>query len=193
MVSSRARRNGGFTMLEMIVSFAILMVAFTILLPQWNRLRSSQECSQAAQQLSADIRRGASEALKLESYVVLDVTSVGYSVAIVPVTSAGNYSFASSWPYGTLIKRVNFRSDFPRCTIGNGASTRVLLGPKGWPVAAGSEPASATSAGVGTSSGILQAADSKGQFYRFTCTPGGNLTTYTVKLYTNGRVFVDTP
>lgn len=192
MVVGSLRRRG-FTLIELVVSFAILMITFMLVIPQFNRMRTQQQCNQAAQQMFGDIRRGAAEALKGETYVVVDVSSTGYSIAKVPVTNLGAYSFSSTAPYGTLIRSVSFATDFPRATISNGASTRILLGPKGWPVASGSEPSGASSAGVGTTSGILQATDGKGQFYRFTVYAGGTIPTYTVKVYTNGRVFVDSP
>ncbi|NDD28374.1 MAG: prepilin-type N-terminal cleavage/methylation domain-containing protein [Proteobacteria bacterium] len=194
-------RRGGFTLIELLVSVAVLMIAFMLILPNLNRLTSQQQCNQAAQRLFGDVRRAAAQALKAESLVVIDSTSTGYTISLVPETSLGNYSYASNtW---TVIKRVDFLADFPRVQISNGASTRVILGPKGWPVASGDTSTTltngATSAGLTTTASILQTADAgstnstnRGQFYRWTCTVG-TPTTYTVKLYTNGRIFVDTP
>jgi hypothetical protein len=180
---------------------AVLMIAFMIMLPNLNRMNSQQQCNQAAQGLFGDVRRAAAQALKSESLVVIDATSTGYTVSLVPETSLGNYTYASNtW---TVVKRVNFLTDFPRVQITNGASTRVILGPKGWPVAAGDTSTTltsgATSAGLTTTSSILQTSDSgstnatnRGQYYRWTCSVG-TPNTYTVKLYNNGRIFVDSP
>lgn len=202
VVGSKRRR--GFTLLELVVSFAILMITFTLVVPQFNRMRSQQQCNQAAHQMFGDIRRGAAEALKGETYVVVDVSSDGYVIARVPVTSTG-YSWSAlaaclntnNWSTDTsavkmLLKRVYFKYDFPRASVSSGASTRILLGPKGWPVASGSQPTEATTAGVSTTA-PLQATDGKGQYYRFTVSAGTGIPTYTVKVYTNGRVFVDSP
>lgn len=189
------RRGRGFTLIELIVSMAILSLLFVLVIPQYNRMRSQQQCNQAAQQLFADIRRGSQEALKGETYVVIDVQSTGYTVYRVPITSSGNYLFSLS-SFQTL-RRVDFAAEFPRCSITNGSSTRLLLGPKGWPVANGQEISAAAS--FATTSGTLQAnsstfgASNRGGFYRYTCSSGGSITTYTVKVYTNGRVFVDSP
>jgi prepilin-type N-terminal cleavage/methylation domain-containing protein len=178
-------RRRGFTLLELMVSISILMAAFVILLPRWNTIYSTQMCNQAAQQMASDIRRMSTESLKGETYCYLATTPTGYIVYRIPSTYS---SVVNNW---TILKNLDFKREFGRVSFSFGGNTAILIGPKGWPVAAGSEPAVLGGAANVTAS--LQTTDGKGQYYKFTCSAGTGIQTYTVKLYTNGRVVVVSP
>lgn len=192
MTVTRTTARRGFTMLELMISIAILSVVFIVAIPPYQKLQSEQMCNNAAQIMASDVRRAIAEALRSESATVLDTGGNGtsYTISIIPQTTSGNYIWTPSSSWKSYISR-NLQTDYGRTTM-TGGGTRMVFGPKGWPIANGD--VTFAPASVQTSNALqADSGNGKGAFYQYQFSAGAGLSTFTVKIYTNGRVLVDSP
>src|SRR4051812_20781875 len=98
----------GFTLMETMVSFSILILSFTIILPQWNKMRSVQMCNNAAQEMASDIKRLMAESIHAEAYTCIVTTANGYTTYRIPQTYS---TVTSNW---TIMRTKNFTVDYGR-------------------------------------------------------------------------------
>lgn len=158
-----------------------------------NTQRQQQMASQAAQELAADLRRMASESIKSETYTYIVTTANGYTIYKIPST----YSWVpGGW---TILKSKNFVQEYGSVIFSYGGSTKVPIGPRGWPLKHSGVPffednpvdAQGNRAAPNLdNTAVLQATDGKGEHYMWTCSSGtaAGLKPFTVKLYVNGRI-----
>jgi Tfp pilus assembly protein FimT len=182
----RTKRRRAFTLIELVVSFSILMIAFVLVAPAYNRMRSDQMNNAVAQELANDLRRLSAEALQGETYTVLTFDSnQKWTMKKVRSSYNNNWSFTpSTWQ---TIKSRDFSMEMGRTQMST-TNTQIGFGPKGWTTT------NSDNSAVQCSSTLTQGTDSLGAYYQITCSAGGNIPTYSVRVYkTGGRVNVVTP
>lgn len=197
---SRHRAGRGFTLIEVMVSLAIMTILMMLILPSYSHFESGRMANNCAQELAATLRRAESSAIHNECYYELLITdSQHYSVynnllqsvfssttGALPLNSTPIASANLLTSYGRVQMQVN--ASFP-ATLGI-APNGWTIGPHGWPAKSG-DPATTTL----TEQQMNVTMNGQSQtvyYYDIVCNAGGTSTgnglSYTVRVFENGHI-----
>jgi len=187
---SHSQRRRGFSLVEVIISIALLSIIMALVLPPFTNYRTQQFAGQAAEELAADCRRMSAEALRREGY---------FYVKIVNSTNYELWDGTETTRTGAVVLRYKARqtmADYGAVTItpvgGSVTDAKLVFGEKGWvrDSTASAEPR--TNIQKQTETVTSSGGNFTASYWGFTVTsaPGVAKYTYEVRVYENGRVKV---
>jgi prepilin-type N-terminal cleavage/methylation domain len=94
------KHSKGFTMIELIVTLAVLAILVAIAIPTYNGLMPRYRLNGAARQVATDLMKARMQAVKLSTNVTVTFTTTGYTI------SGGSYS-----------ETFNIQSQYPGVSI----------------------------------------------------------------------------
>ena len=192
----------GFTLLEMMVSIAILSLLLSLAVGPYNLYRSRQEANQCAQGLAAVLKQTATYALRNESYAYFHILSATtYEIRVqrmlpgpdgVIGTSDDTYAYEPMRGGGSEANPTGFdiSVETPRARL-SPVGAYIAFGPKGWlnEAQVASDTYGYTHGGNAVQTETLGAASYT--YYSLTVSSGsGKGQTYNILVYKNGRVKV---
>lgn len=199
----RGRRGvgRGFSLLEMMVSIAILSILLSMAAGPYNQYRSRQEANQCAQGLASVLKQTASYALRNESYAYFHILSpTTYEIRVQRMlpgpdgiigTTDDTYAYEPMRGGGSEAAPTGFdiSAETPRARL-SPVGAYIAFGPKGW-----LNEVQVASDTYGYTHGITVATETLGAisytYYPLTVSSGPSVgQTYTIRVYKNGRVKV---
>lgn len=175
--TGRARRQGGWSLIELVISIAILAILFATALPPWTRYRTRQYANQAAQMLAADCRHASAEALRREGPVAIIIATNEWQIYNEDATPGKN-------PVLMLKDQVSTGNLGNASISGHGGGNLLVFGASGWVQTSGS-PATNLMAQSEVVSGNTY------NYYQIDVSTGDSGEyQYIVKVYLNGSVVV---
>ena len=118
------RQTKGFTMIELIVTLAVLAILVAIAIPSYNSLMPRYRLNGAARQVATDLMKARMQAVKLSTNVTVTFTTTSYTI------SGGSYSetfnILSQYPSVSLSSSGGALIFHPRGTAENTVTVTVF-------------------------------------------------------------------
>ncbi len=129
---SEMTRNGGFTLLELIITVVVLVVLLGIAVPSFLQTINRNAVTGTANDLLASILRARSEAIKTETRVHFEkVTDWSNWRAFTDLNENGNYNPLAAAPDGPDVLIEDYFNDGP-LPVGNGnVANAINFTPRG--------------------------------------------------------------
>lgn len=124
------RQSKGFTMIELIVTLAVLAILIGIAIPSYNSLMPRYRLNGAARQVATDLMKARMQAVKLSTNVTVTFNGTTDSYTISNTSSGGSYSetFNIKTHYsGVELSSTGTPEFHPRGTLTNANPVTVTL------------------------------------------------------------------